>query len=489
MTRTILVLFAAIALLIGACGDDDDTAATTTTQTSETSTTDASTTTTTDPDETDGWQRCDNPEGFSLSYPADWETNDGSVVAECSQFDPESFQVPEATDARVAAITAFVDPVAFNDVAAPERDSENQRDLTAVDGHQAVRLEGPAGELYPDDATSVRYIIDLSLGIDDGAGTLFVDTIELSDMDFDRNVGVLDRMVRTIELDAEDQFDRPVVARYEGGSNLFSAGGYAEAGERCVAAPLDENTMTECFNPPGSDALRFADLSGDLFPLLAGVTGTSVFRIEVEQPSSTTSYLPVRIPDTDSRGFAVPITPDDGTRISWYDIDGNQLGTRGVDQESSVEPIGAFEDPPVTTDDFPASGTPSLLRDIRIAPHDGFDRVVFEFEPGQTLSWQVEAADEVQSTSGEPLDLQGDAVLRVVMAPATGVDLSGQQPQQIYTGPERIDPGSTAVVTELAQAEDFESTLTWGIGLSSESQIAVAELSDPRRLVIDVRTG
>ena len=328
MLRTILALFTPLALLVTACGGDDEGAERTTSTTTEpvTTTTDTSVTTTSSPDDTDAWTRCDNPEGFSLSYPGDWRTNDGSVVPECSQFDPEPFEVPEATDERVAAITAFVDPVRFADVAAPQQEEGVDRAVTAVDGHQAVRIEGPAGELYPDDATAVRYVVDLSFGIDD-ARTLFLDTIELSDTDFERDVGVLDRMARTIELDAEDRFDRAVVARYEGGGNLFSAGGHVEDGTHCIAAPLDEDTRSRCFDPPAADGARFGDLSGDLFPLFVGVTGSDVFRIEVDQTGTTTSYLPVRIDGTDSRGFAVPITVGAGATVSWFDIDGEELGS------------------------------------------------------------------------------------------------------------------------------------------------------------------
>lgn len=334
MHRTIPLLLAALALAVPACGDDDTAAPTTTTDT--TSADEGTTTTTTStPGGGQDWTRCENPEGFAVSSPADWVTNDGSVVEPCSQFDPEPFDVPEATDERVAAITAYVDPVPYSEVGIGQADTQDERALTAVDGHQAVRIEGPAGELYPDGATSVRYLIDLDRGLDDeGAGTLFLDTVELTGMDFGRNVAVLDRMVRTLELtgafDADRYPDQTVVARYEGGGNTFSAGGSVVDDEVCIAAPLDESTMETCFATPADEDVAFGDLSGELFPLFVGVTGEEVFRVELEQASSTTSYLPVAIEGTDTRGFALPSSPTAGARITWFDLAGEQLGSRDV---------------------------------------------------------------------------------------------------------------------------------------------------------------
>jgi hypothetical protein len=45
------------------------------------------------------WQRCTKPEGgFSVEFPADWQTNDGSIMPACTLFDPEAITVPEASE-------------------------------------------------------------------------------------------------------------------------------------------------------------------------------------------------------------------------------------------------------------------------------------------------------------------------------------------------------------------------------------------------------
>ena len=489
MTRTILVLFASLALLVGACGDDDDTAATTTTETSETSISDptSTTTTTTDPDSTDGWERCENPDGFSLAHPAEWSTNDGTVVGECSQFDPEPFEVPEATDERVAAITAYVDPVPFDQVAAPGDSPGSDRAVTSVDGHQAVRVEGPAGELYPEGTSSVRYMIDMGVGTEERDETLFVDTLDLPGMDYEENVTVLDRMVRTIEFtDGGPDDEQTVVARYGGGGTPFAAAGEVDDGTACVTAPIEGDSRSECFNAPDGDGLRFTDLSGELLPIVAGVTGSRVFRVDAEIGSGTFSFLPVAIDGT-TRGFAMPIDLDDVRQLTWHDLRGTQLGARVLDEESDVDPVGSFSDTPQSAGGFPGSGETSFLTDLRVATHDGFDRVVFEFHDGD-LSWQIEEVDEVRATSGERVPVEGDTVLKVSMTPASRVDLSGSEPDQHYDGPYRIGAPAEGPVEELAWAEDFEKHLVWAVGVTGTPEIAVVELDDPQRLVIDIRT-
>ncbi len=394
MTRLLTPLVAVFVLLAAACGGDDDDAAPTTTETvEETTTTDATTTTsTTAPDPTADWTRCANPDGFRLSYPQDWSTNDGSVVGECSQFDPEPFTVPEATDERVAAITAYVDPVPYAEVAAPG--DEVDRAVTTVDGHQAVRIEEVGSELYGEDTATTRYLVDLPADGDAEPSTLFLDTIELRGMAYEQNVEVLDRMVRTIEIDI-------------GGSDVA--------------------------------------------------------------------------------GWVLPLDPAEVSMVTFSDIAGTELGTRTLEEEVDVEPVGSFQPPPVSSGDFPATGTPpAYLADVRVAGHDGFDRVVFEFVPGEELAWEVEATDEVRATSGQVVEVEGEAILRVTMSPASGVDLTGSEPEPTYTGPDRMGAPGAQAVTEVVAVEDFENVSTWAIGTDGEGPIAAQILPDPLRLVIDV---
>jgi hypothetical protein len=202
--RRLTTCFAALALAFAACGDDtDDTgdAATTTTTAEVTTTTGAETTTTTttattEPDdELELTQSCSSPDGFTISYPEDWD-----AVADCSQFGPAPLEEPAPnTDERTGVVLASVEPVAVDEVAeAPEQ--EQDREETTVGGRDAVRVESVLrGGMYPDGTDSVRWLIDVGDG-----RTLFLDAVDLDgfDVDFDEAVEVLDAMAESIELDA-----------------------------------------------------------------------------------------------------------------------------------------------------------------------------------------------------------------------------------------------------------------------------------------------
>jgi hypothetical protein len=127
-----------------------------------------------------------------------------------------------------------------------------------------------------------------------------------------------------------------------------------------------------------------------------------------------------------------------------------------------------------------------LLTAVRAAHHDGFDRVVFEFEtsvPGYKVGYITKPV--TQDGSGEPIALAGDSALQVRMEPASGVDLDASAPRQTYTGPDRIDP-STPTVTEVARAGDFEAVLTWVIGTKGRPGFSVDTGSNPPTLIIDI---
>jgi hypothetical protein len=127
-----------------------------------------------------------------------------------------------------------------------------------------------------------------------------------------------------------------------------------------------------------------------------------------------------------------------------------------------------------------------LLTAIRAAHHDGFDRVVFEFEtvvPGYRVGYIDKPV--TQDGSGAPVALAGDSALQVRMEPASGVDLDAAAPRQTYTGPDRLEP-STSTVVDIARAGDFEAVLTWVIGTKAKPGFTVDTGSNPPTLIIDI---
>jgi hypothetical protein len=123
---------------------------------------------------------------------------------------------------------------------------------------------------------------------------------------------------------------------------------------------------------------------------------------------------------------------------------------------------------------------------VRTGRHDGFDRVVFEFD-GEPPDYSVRYVEPPVrlDPSDEIAELDGQAALLVVMR-ATGIDLSGEQPRETYAGPTRITPDGAGVILELLQTSDFEGLLQWAIGLPAETPFAVAQLDAPPRLVVDI---
>jgi Na+-transporting NADH:ubiquinone oxidoreductase subunit NqrA len=106
----------------------------------------------------------------------------------------------------VAPITAYVDPVAFEDVSAPRGVEDLERTATTIDGLPAVRrsYESSGSGLWPDGTPITAYVIDLSPGADDAPRTMFVTAVGTAPFapDHERHVAVLDRMAPTIRFGA-----------------------------------------------------------------------------------------------------------------------------------------------------------------------------------------------------------------------------------------------------------------------------------------------
>lgn len=144
-------------------------------------------------------------------------------------------------------------------------------------------------------------------------------------------------------------------------------------------------------------------------------------------------------------------------------------GTRGP-----VEKKGAAPVPPG-----------ALLVDVRTGRHDTFDRVVFEFDHGLP-GYRIEYVQPpiLGEFSGEPVDIAGNAFLRVNFRMAAAHDPSTGEPT--YTGPLEIVSRLPSLL-ELERTGDFEGQLTWVLGLTEEVDFRVFELEDPFRVAIDVK--
>jgi hypothetical protein len=138
-----------------------------------------------------------------------------------------------------------------------------------------------------------------------------------------------------------------------------------------------------------------------------------------------------------------------------------------------------------------ATGSETALLDrIAVGRHEGYDRVVFEFQndlPGYRIQYVEPPLKE--DGSGKPVSVRGNAIVLVRMEPASGFDLNTGEGVMTYKGSKRIDGAGagTSVVQELVRTGDFEAVLSWAIGLSDKVDFRVGTATSPARLIIDFR--
>lgn len=139
---------------------------------------------------------------------------------------------------------------------------------------------------------------------------------------------------------------------------------------------------------------------------------------------------------------------------------------------SSVEGL-----PPVRSDD----PTKALaLTGIRAATHEGFTRVVLEFSgEGTPGVWSAAWTDEaVEQGRGLPIQVEGEAVLDLVI---DGTPMTATE--NPYPGGMHTRAGDLDVVSD----GTFEDNTHVVIGATAARQFQIGFLSDPVRMVIDVR--
>lgn len=143
----------------------------------------------------------------------------------------------------------------------------------------------------------------------------------------------------------------------------------------------------------------------------------------------------------------------------------------------------------VPADGGHGSGNGLGVTGVRVARHEGFDRVVFDLGGEGTPGWRVDyVASPRAEGSGDPVRLEGSAFLQVILR---GVGLpydTGLEPFGDHTT--RLAGTGTQGVTEIAPGGVFEGEQQAFIGLSGEQRpFRVFALTGPTRVVVDVRAG
>ena len=157
----------------------------------------------------------------------------------------------------------------------------------------------------------------------------------------------------------------------------------------------------------------------------------------------------------------------------------------------AATPVPTSAGPAFPADTRPDTATGSgrvlAVTGIRVAAQDGYDRVVLDLavDRGATPGWRVEYVDAPAADgSGAPLVVAGRAYLQVVV---TGVDPADPEAQRLAYRGGPVTPAGTALVRQVVPATVFEGQAQFVIGTSARTPFRVFRLSDPARVVVDVR--
>ncbi len=117
----------------------------------------------------------------------------------------------------------------------------------------------------------------------------------------------------------------------------------------------------------------------------------------------------------------------------------------------------------------------------RVAEQDGYDRFVLQFDPIVPTYTVKRQAKPVftQGASGQTVTLSGTAGILVSVHSAQGASS--------FSGSTDLDHPGFQILKEARQVQDFEGTVSWGLGVAKPTCMRVFTLSDPARLVVDLQ--
>ena len=125
-----------------------------------------------------------------------------------------------------------------------------------------------------------------------------------------------------------------------------------------------------------------------------------------------------------------------------------------------------------------------LLKNVRAARNEGFDRVVFEFADNLSpYNVKFTAPPFNLDESDKIVKVAGKSFLEVTFTPARGFDFeTGNRITTYQKGKLKLP-----VVQETAFIYDHEGMVMFIVGLKKDKEFRVTELQNPTRLVIDFK--
>lgn len=130
-----------------------------------------------------------------------------------------------------------------------------------------------------------------------------------------------------------------------------------------------------------------------------------------------------------------------------------------------------------------ASDSPMVFHDLRVGEHDTFYRIVAEFSgngtPGYFQAW---ADTPIEQGRGRRLPVEGTSFLNFMIS-GTSMPSTGELDALAYEGPSNLRVGPL----DVREDGTFEDTTHIVIGMDSPRDFQIGFLSDPTRVVIDVK--
>ena len=152
---------------------------------------------------------------------------------------------------------------------------------------------------------------------------------------------------------------------------------------------------------------------------------------------------------------------------------------------ASPSPTAEANLPPFVCASSGLSATPApavaFINDLRTGTHQGYDRLTIEFKNGQpgTVELRTQSGTSfTQAPSGQSVTLAGKNGILVIVH---GADLHTS-----YSGSTDLKTGYATLV-EVRRVEDFEGVVQLGLGVSGAACYRAFFLTNPDRLVIDIK--
>jgi hypothetical protein len=161
------------------------------------------------------------------------------------------------------------------------------------------------------------------------------------------------------------------------------------------------------------------------------------------------------------------------------------LRLHGVVVAFALIGLGAGTISTATTGAAAATTAPVVptLTQVSAAHHAGYDELVFQFRGGVPTKYSARYVSQViGDASGLPVHVVGNALLQVRFAPAAGHNEKGVvtygSARRTYALPELI---------QVVNSGDFESVLSFGVGLAQKAPLTMYAQPRLSRVVLDVR--